>query len=96
MGLRDEEQRRLTEIEHGLAAEDPRLARRLTAVRRPLQARLTVLVPCVVAALLGGLALMTVGAQWISLGLIVTGTLLAVFAPTALIVWRFGWRHRRW
>lgn len=56
----------------------------------------SLLVPCVVGALLGGLALMTAGAQRMSLGLIVAGTLLAVFVPTASIVWRFGWRHRRW
>jgi hypothetical protein len=94
MALHDEEQRQLAEIERRLAEDDPRLARRL-ATFRPMQSlALVASIAGLLASVACGLTAMVFGVLLSSPVLIIVGTLLAVFLPTA-IGWRLWLRHRR-
>jgi hypothetical protein len=92
MALHGEEQRRLSEIERQLAAENPRLAQRLAELR-PMR------VSGILLSLLGilcspviGLFLLVAAAQSQAVILFVVGTVFTSVIPTALI-WR-AWLHR--
>lgn len=99
MGLRDDEMRRLIEIEQQLLEEDPSLARRLSDGSRPrasLRVACAVLVAVVVT--IGGLLAMVMAVELSSTMLLALGTVLVVGAPTVLLSWRYlnprNLRHR--
>ncbi|RSM86303.1 DUF3040 domain-containing protein [Kibdelosporangium aridum] len=77
MALRDEEQRKLAEIERGLAAEDPRLASQFT--ERPKLRTGTIAEIAVM--LMAGSVMAGVGVQLGSAVLIVIGGIVATIVP---------------
>jgi len=92
MALHDEEQRILTEIERQLAAENPRLARRLAELRPMRVPGMVLALLCALAAPVLGLFLLVVAAQSQVALLFVIGTVFTSVIPTALL-WRV-WLHR--
>jgi hypothetical protein len=94
MALHDEEQRQLAEIERRLVEDDPRLARRLATLRPMQSLALVASIAGLLASVVCGLTAMVFGVLLSSPVLIIVGTLLAVFLPTA-IGWRLWLRRRR-
>jgi hypothetical protein len=94
MALRDDERRKLAEIERELAQADPRLAHRLAELRPLTRGSATALVAGALAMLASGLIMMVVGVQLASPVLVVIGALLSAGFP-ALAGWHLWWR-RRW
>ena len=76
------EQKILNEIEGDLAAAEPRLARALAAVRHPRR-RVLLYTVILVAPLLAGFGLLTLGLIYASVPLITVGIPLAQFSPFA-------------
>lgn len=86
MALPEDEQRRLAEIESGLAEEDPRLARRFSRGRQPVAA--STLVAVIVSAVLmlgAGVVVMVFGARLDAPLVVVIGGIIAVAVPA--MVW---------
>ncbi|MGW4589701.1 DUF3040 domain-containing protein [Amycolatopsis thermoflava] len=89
MGLRDDELRRLIEIEQRLLQDDPGLSRRLG--KRGPQIALKVLSAALAAtaSVVGGLMAMVLSVESDSTGLLAFGTVLVVGVPALLL----GWWH---
>jgi len=102
MGLSAREQRILSEIEHDLAAAEPRLKRALVTARLPMLNRRSIVtsndmersprawIAGMCASLLCGIALLTIGLEAHTVILAGAGALLAQFSPVA-----FGYLCRK-
>ncbi|EHR60336.1 DUF3040 domain-containing protein [Saccharomonospora cyanea] len=87
MTLRDDERRRLVEIERGLSEDDPRLARRLAHFGSDHLSRQVVTFVALCACFVVGLALVAAGAQLRFWPVSALGAVLAVVVP-AVVTWR--------
>lgn len=91
MSLRDDEQRRLAEIERRLSEEDPHLARRLATLRPFGPSRVALGIAVMVVSLVAGLVIAALGSELNSVPVGIVGVALAIILPTVLI-WRLWLR----
>ncbi|EID53012.1 DUF3040 domain-containing protein [Saccharomonospora xinjiangensis] len=94
MALRDDEQRRLAEIERRLSEDDPRLARRLAHLGSAYLSRSIVTFVALCACFVAGLALVAAGTQLRFWPVSIIGIVLAVGVPT-VVTWRVWLRGLR-
>lgn len=85
--LRDDEQRRLAEIERGLSEDDPWLARRLAHFGSAHLSRQVVTFVALCACFVGGLALVAAGAQLRFWPVSALGAVLAVVVAPGVTWW---------
>lgn len=92
--FRDEDQRRLDEIERELVAVDPWLAARLAAGQPSVSSGITATVGTVLVVFAAGVLTTALGALVASWGLLAAGASLGLCVPIALLSHRF-WLSRR-
>lgn len=94
MALRDDEQRRLAEIERGLAEDDPKLAHRLSELGADRLPRQILAFIGMMTSFVAGLAVIGFGAKVGMWPLSVLGVVLVVVVPatTTWRVWLREWR----
>ncbi|WP_028923832.1 DUF3040 domain-containing protein [Pseudonocardia acaciae] len=82
MALPDDEERKLVEIEQGLASDDPRLAHRFVQLPGPTVGSLVATTIGIIVLLSAGAAIISIGAQLHSPAVIALGAVCTALLPT--------------
>lgn len=88
MALPDDEQRRLAEIERGLAEDDPRLARRFAHGQPATAGAFAAMIATALLMLGTGLAVIVAGARLGTPLVIVIGAIIAAIVPAMALLAR--------